>query len=261
MRSFFRSLDAERVRYLLISGQACVLYGASHFTEDVDLWVEPSGRNLNALRRALGRARAVVHKLTPPLGPRYARRGHGFHFRIGDDLYVDVMGRPPRVGSFARAAARKRLIRTDWGTLPVAAPEDLVLLKRTNRPSDYETISNLVAMRVREAPGDGRVLRWAIQNTFDGDDLVEFASAAAGRLRAWPVRKALAPIVPVVRRGLALSDPKRRAVSRLLALEAADLQEKGRSYWIPVLTELKRLRARGRLLPEGMPVRLLPAPR
>jgi hypothetical protein len=41
MRSLFRAFEASDVRYLLISGQACVLYGLSNFTEDIDLWIQP----------------------------------------------------------------------------------------------------------------------------------------------------------------------------------------------------------------------------
>ena len=36
---FFQNLDARRLEYLLISGQATVLYGAATFSEDIDLWV------------------------------------------------------------------------------------------------------------------------------------------------------------------------------------------------------------------------------
>jgi hypothetical protein len=51
MRNTFRNLEASRVEYLLISGQASVLYGAATFSEDLDLWVKPSPANL---RRLLG---------------------------------------------------------------------------------------------------------------------------------------------------------------------------------------------------------------
>lgn len=42
IESFFQSLERHSVEYLLISGQATVLYGAATFSEDVDLWVKPS---------------------------------------------------------------------------------------------------------------------------------------------------------------------------------------------------------------------------
>jgi len=35
--NFFQSLDRNRTDYLLISGQATVLYGAATFSEDIDL--------------------------------------------------------------------------------------------------------------------------------------------------------------------------------------------------------------------------------
>lgn len=44
--SFFQRLDDEGVDYLLISGQATILYGAATFSEDVDLWVAPTEANL-----------------------------------------------------------------------------------------------------------------------------------------------------------------------------------------------------------------------
>ncbi len=37
--SFFQRLEQCGVRYLLISGQATILYGAATFSEDVDIWV------------------------------------------------------------------------------------------------------------------------------------------------------------------------------------------------------------------------------
>ena len=45
--NFFQSLDRNRVEYLLISGQATVLYGAATFSEDIDLWVNPTETNQN----------------------------------------------------------------------------------------------------------------------------------------------------------------------------------------------------------------------
>ena len=254
MRSLFRALDDEGVRYLLISGQACVLYGASQFTEDVDLWVEPASWNLRSLLHALARVRAVVYKLTPPLTLTYMRKGHGFHFRIGGDLFLDVMGRPPRVGGFQKAFSRARSIETDWGTLRVSAPEDLVLLKRTNRPGDYEAISNLVRLRVEEEKQEAPVLRWALMNTFDVADLVDFSFAARGKLKRWPSRPALDALLPIT--VSSMPPPERRIgrAARLLAVEMGDTQEKGRRYWRPIVSELRGLQKARKLIPEGTSV-------
>jgi hypothetical protein len=66
--SFFQSLETHRVAYLLISGQATMLYGAATFSEDIDLWVEPSSGNLERFQAALSVVGARYYKLTPPRG-------------------------------------------------------------------------------------------------------------------------------------------------------------------------------------------------
>lgn len=59
MRNFFRGLEAHGARYLLIGGQASVLYGAAVFSEDIDLWVEPTSASIRALSLPLRDARAL----------------------------------------------------------------------------------------------------------------------------------------------------------------------------------------------------------
>jgi len=51
--NFFQSLEAQRVEYLLISGQATVLYGAATFSEDIDLWINPTEENSRRLQASL----------------------------------------------------------------------------------------------------------------------------------------------------------------------------------------------------------------
>ena len=73
MQRLFQSFERSGVDYLLISGQAAVLYGAATFSEDIDLWVRPSSANSRRLLRALSLCGARVHKLTPPLTLRNLR--------------------------------------------------------------------------------------------------------------------------------------------------------------------------------------------
>jgi hypothetical protein len=80
IEGFFRSLERESVAYLLISGQAAVLYGAAVFSEDVDLWVRPTPDNARAMLSALASVSATYYNLTPPFEVPYMARGHGFHF-------------------------------------------------------------------------------------------------------------------------------------------------------------------------------------
>src|SRR6266545_6510552 len=120
--NFFRSLNQHRVEYLLISGQATVLYGAATFSEDIDLWVNPAEDNCRRLLTALRDSHACYYKLTPAPTVEHFQRGHGFHFILpGDDepeVFLDIMGAPPRVGSFASALVTARSMDTQWGRLP-----------------------------------------------------------------------------------------------------------------------------------------------
>lgn len=117
MRNLYRSFERSGVEYLLISGQASVLYGAALFSEDIDIWLRPAAENVTRFLRALASCRATVHKLTPPMTVRNLRAGHGFHFIVPSGegpVYLDVMGQPPRVGPFARARRRARIISCDY---------------------------------------------------------------------------------------------------------------------------------------------------
>ena len=95
------------------------------------------------------------------------------------------------------------------------------------------------------------VLRWALSNTFDVSDLVDFALRAASRLRRWPSRPALRALLPLTVALSRLPDRRIRRAARFLAIEMGEVQERGRRYWRPIVSELKRLQKSGRLIPEG----------
>ncbi len=233
MRNLFRSFDRLGVEYLLISGQASVLYGAANFSEDVDVWVRPTPPNIKNLARALARCGARFYKLTPPLSPRNFRRGHGFHFTLRsrtDPAYLDILGRPPRVGSFAASRRRARHMKSAWGMLPVVSIEDLIALKKTRRLYDYEVISNLVEIRVAESPCPSRsLLSWAARETFRAEDRQEYARRLGRPLR--------------------MAECRRRIAAEIQRCQARDV-----AYWRPIINELRKLRRRGRLLAVGAPI-------
>ena len=231
-RKLFRSFDRRGLRYLLIHGQAAILYGASQFSEDVDLWIRPDSANARRLLMALADCDARVHKLTPRLVPSTMRAGHGFHFIVPDrpqELYLDVMAVPPRVGAFDQAAARATAMDSEFGRVPVVAVEDLILLKQTRRPGDYEVISNLVKLRVGGRPSR-EVLRWAARETFDPVEQARNLEALGRR---------------------ASESACRARIMKRMAL----LQERDTRYWRRRVGELRRLRKTGGLLPERQAVR------
>jgi hypothetical protein len=236
MQRLFPSFERRRVRQLLISGQAAILYGASTFSEDVDLWIDPSAGNVARFLHALADLDATVYKLTPPLTRRNVERGHGFHFLVPDEhgpIYLDVMPRPPRVGAFAAAWRRRRVMETPIGPLDVVSLEDLVELKKTRRLADYEVITNLVAIHLREKKSPSRtLLGWAERNSFRATDRTIYARML-GRRRS------------------------EADSQKLLLREITRLQRRDTRHWSRVVADLRRMRTRGELLPEGTPVREL----
>ncbi|HKY39854.1 MAG TPA: hypothetical protein VJN18_28150 [Polyangiaceae bacterium] len=261
--SFFQQLERSGVRYLLISGQATILYGAATFSEDVDIWLEPTDDNIGRLVLSLRQKQARYYKLTPVLERESLLRGHGFHFVVPAaagalDLYLDVMGQPPRVGSFSEAILRARRIATDHGLIPTVGIKDLVEIKKTQRASDYPIIGRLALAHLADSavPDHAVELRWALDNVFG---LTELRDVVAQRPQAFA---ALAPALP---------EPLAQAVAALctsqdlppavedevdawLGARTAPLRAADRRYWRPIIDELRQLKRSGRLLVEGSPV-------
>lgn len=256
MRPLFQAFRAQRVRYLIIGGQAAILYGAAHFSQDLDLWIEPSDVNVGRFVDALQSLKARFHKLTPPMTGPFLRRGHGFHFLIplrGGTVYLDAMGRPPRVGGFQTAWKRSVRMPTPWGELPVVSIPDLVELKKTNRPADYDVITRLSMIRLGqvEAPRPA-LLRWALGHVFRVEDLLEVLLRFGNQVGPIPpgmswIRDWKARLI----RGDRPTPTQIDAVARKLGAKAQRLQALGRRYWLPLIDELRRLRSEGRLLPEA----------
>ena len=233
MRRLFRSFERFDVEYLLISGQASILYGAAMFSEDIDLWLRPSTANVRGFLSALATCRARIHKLTPPMTVRNLLAGHGFHFIVPATplpTYLDIMGQPPRVGSFSEALRHSRTMKTDWGRVPVVAIPELIALKRTRRLNDYEVISNLVRVRLSEVERPGRkLLQWSAANSFRAEDRAEYLN----------------------RLGRPASVDQCRTQ---VALELVKHQKRDVRYWHRHLVELRRWRRDGTLWPEGITV-------
>jgi hypothetical protein len=240
---------------LLISGQATVLYGAATFSEDIDLWINPTEANGNRFLPALHECCARFYKLTPPPTVENLRRGHGFHFILPGEVFLDVMGRPPRVSSFAAAATTARRIETEWGAIQTIGIQPLVELKKTQRLEDYPIISKLALAWFGQpgCAGTDADFLWALQNIFTLPELALFftehpaaASVAGG--------KSNPDVAKYARQLLAGGEPDEsveRRVSGWFQSQISELQQSDRQHWRDIIRELKELRAAGKLMPEG----------
>jgi hypothetical protein len=258
--NFFRSLEAERVEYLLISGQAAILYGAAVFSEDIDLWIRPTEDNLAKLVAALRQNNARYYKLTPPLVFAHASQGHGFHFWLPAEggFYLDLMGAPPRVGSFQKAFHQSNQMETEWGRLPVVNIPDLVELKKTQRLEDYPVISRLVLEFVHRFGGtvSNELIDWAIDNLFTLESLVELIRNSGLKDSNYTGRyeKEVDTVREELSSSRGLSEHLERELTNWMQRRLAECQAEDREYWKPVIGALRRLRAEGRLVPEGQAV-------
>lgn len=259
--SFFRQLEQHQVDWLLVSGQASILYGAATFSEDIDLWVEPSAENLERCTRALRAAGARYYKLTPPFTAEFAARHHGFHFTLPDetegvDAFLDVMGCPPRVGDFAAARTRARVFDTAWGALRTVGIVDLVELKKTQRPRDYPVISRLAVALVQEL-GDAassEELRWAFDNVFTLSEFCRLAELVPNASARWGTRAAeplLVEALAELANGGRLSAAREDELEEWFDARMAPLRRADRHFWRPIIDELRELRSAGRLMPEA----------
>ncbi len=260
--NFFQSLSDRGVEYLLISGQASVLYGAATFSEDIDLWINPTPENRDRFIAALRDCRARFYKLTPQLTAENLSRGHGFHFVLPggneSDFFLDVMGSPPRVGSFGASLETARSMETEWGAIRTVGLQLLVELKKTQRLEDYPVISKLALAwfdqpECSKTPGD---VRWALQNIFTLPELrIFFAEhAEAVDLSVENLSPVVTELGRQLRSGENGSESVERQVDEWMQQRIADLQQADRRYWREIIAKLKGLRATGKLAPEGSAV-------
>ena len=260
IESFFRDLDASGVNYLLISGQASVLYGAATFSEDIDLWLEPSQANLERFRSVLSAHEARFYKLTPPFELEIMRRGHGFHFILpegsNETVFVDVMGCPPRVGTFGAARDRSNSFETEWGVIPTIGIWDLVELKKTQRIEDYPVIGRLVLAAALEGLTRVEEVGWALANIFTLPEFCRLFEEIPAVLDLWPEGQQVELREFGLHAVLGEEAPAavERVVTELFQRRISACQDADRTYWRPIIAELRAFRRENRLIQEGEPV-------
>ena len=257
--NFFQSLDRHQVGHLLISGQATVLYGAATFSEDIDLWINPTEKNRDRFLLALRDCQARYYKLTPPLTVENLQRGHGFHFILpgggSGEIFLDVMGHPPRAGSFADSLGTARRMETEWGDIRTIGIKPLVELKKTQRLEDYPIISKL-ALAWFDQPECAQTdadFSWALQNIFTLPELAMLFTEhpAAVDVAVEKIDGEFGEFGRQLLAGGEVAESVERRVGERLQSRIAEWQLADRQYWRDIIRGLRELRAAGKLMPEG----------
>jgi len=122
----------HKVEYVIVGGYAVAFHGQPRFTKDLDLWINPTGENVDRTRAALvafGAPDDMVSQLetAAPLDVLW----------MGvPPIRIDVVKGVPG-GDFAQVYARRVEQRWDGVPVFVVGREDLIALKRASgRPQD-----------------------------------------------------------------------------------------------------------------------------
>ena len=232
-------LNKHKVKYLLIGGQACIIYGAAEFSRDSDFIILSASDNLARMRKALKAMKAVLIYF-PPLDKQYLERGHACHFRCGakeiKDLRIDVMSKMRGCAEFDILwRRRKRLSLKNGITLNIIGLQDLVCSKKTQRDKDWLMLKRLVdndiiSKKYRAAPG---TIKWWLNECRNADILIELAN------RYNKYAKEIAKTRPLI--SFAVKEDGHKLSIKLNEEERGE-REKDIAYWLPLKKELEELR-------------------
>jgi hypothetical protein len=237
------TLTSHQVRYLLMGGQACVLYGAAEFSRDTDVAVLAEPDNLDRLSAALNELQAECIAV-PPFRLEYLQRGLAIHFRCGhpeaQGTRIDVMAVMRGVAPFPELWARRTALELESGMrIEVLSLPDLVQAKKTQRDKDWPMIRRLVEAHYashREDPNPDQIRFW-LREARTVATLIEVSRQHSEHLAAVATeRPLLASAAAADETGLAAA----------LAEEERREREADRLYWAPLRKELEELRHRRR---------------
>lgn len=139
-----------RVRAMISSGQAVVLYRLAIMSKDGD-WIVREDAEATAHILEVLSSHGAAYRFGAPLDERWLRGGWSSHleFREGPlRIRTDFVTRPPRLSLEALAAAWQDGERR---SPPVLGIRELAEIKKTNREKDYAVIGEL-ARRIPDVP-------------------------------------------------------------------------------------------------------------
>lgn len=233
------TVSSHEVQYLLMGGQACVLYGGAEFSRDCDIAIVCETSNLGRLQNALDELQASVIAV-PPFEAQYLQRGHAVHFRChhpeAADMRLDVMASMRGVGPFADLWSRRTTLTLETNlALELMSLPDLIAAKKTQRDKDWPMIRRLVEANYaqhRAIPTQEQIHFW-LRESRTPEMLIEIAARFPDEASKLTTQRPLlaeasAALVESLRQALACEQDIERATDR--------------NYWEPLKQELEQLR-------------------
>ncbi len=134
-----RSFNAAKVRYLVVGAYAVAYHSEPRFTQDFDVWVEPTAENAARVWRALEKFGAPLAGVRPA---DFAREEMVFQMGIAPNRIDVIMG----IDGVAFRTAWKNRVSATLGGVPVQVlgKSDLIRNKRASgRPQDLLDLQRL----------------------------------------------------------------------------------------------------------------------
>jgi hypothetical protein len=133
--SFFRSLQKNKVQYLLVGGFATNLNGYQRFTGDIDLWLYDSVENRKALRKAFADYGLGDFERIERL--EFIPGWTNFHLNNGLELDIMTSMKGLEIYSFEECFSQATIADIDDIKIPVLHINHLIVNKKAvNRPKD-----------------------------------------------------------------------------------------------------------------------------
>lgn len=133
-----KALNAEKVKYLLVGGFAVILHGSVRGTKDIDLLVDTSVANVQALKRAMAVLpdNAIAMVADDDIGKYQV-------VRVADEIVVDLMAAACGIDYAQAMASDVETFQIEDVEIPVASKPLLIRMKDTIRPSDHSDVAFL----------------------------------------------------------------------------------------------------------------------
>jgi len=139
-----KALNREGVRYVLIGGFAVILHGFVRSTKDVDLLVDASESNVQAVKRAMaGLPDNAAALIADDEILKYQV------VRVADEIVVDLLGAACGIAYSEALAAGLDHFNIQGVEIPVASKELLIRMKATIRESDAVDV-RFLRLRIEE---------------------------------------------------------------------------------------------------------------
>ncbi len=228
-----------RVRFLLMGGQACVLYGGSEFSRDTDIAILPDRKNLGSLDAALTELQAELIAV-PQLSIEHLLKGHAIHFRCkhpgARDMRLDIMSVMRNAPSFETLWKRRTTLKLSDGlAVDVISLPDLIEVKKTQRDKDWSHIRRLVEAHYlenkdRSSPEN---IRFWLTEARTPEIIRMLCSQHPDRVKELRKQRRLLCLLPGC---------TEEALTSALMAEEEKERDADRLYWRPLLKELEKSR-------------------